>query len=174
VEPPSSLLRPNKNAVQSSSQLLSCDRCDVRMASKIKPLAVMQGNHYMSFTAQYLGLLWLQSVWLAVLMEQCVICWTIEAVSHYGKSITLLFCSIAKMLHKWQNLHKILTFQHWSWPQFWKIDKKISHFFLSDCTQKHNTVSGNPNQRTLLTLARLCHWTKKTFYEWFIITTVRP
>jgi len=36
-------------------------------------------------------------------------------------------------------------------------DKIISHFFLSEHTRKHDTVSSNPNQRTLLTLARLCH-----------------
>jgi len=34
-------------------------------------------------------------------------------------------------------------------------DKIFSHFFLTEHTRKQNTVSGNPNQRTLLTLARL-------------------
>jgi len=38
-----------------------------------------------------------------------------------------------------------------------KNKENISHFFLSECTRKHDTVSGNPNQRTLLTLAKLWH-----------------
>jgi len=38
-----------------------------------------------------------------------------------------------------------------------KKDKIISHFFLSEYTRKYDTLSSNPNQRTLLTLARLCH-----------------
>ena len=40
---------------------------------------------------------------------------------------------------------------------------KIISLFLSDYMQKHDAVSGNPkSQRTLLALARLWHWTKKT------------
>jgi len=35
--------------------------------------------------------------------------------------------------------------------------KTSSHFFTSKHTRKHYAVSGNPNQRTLLTLARLWH-----------------
>jgi len=34
-------------------------------------------------------------------------------------------------------------------------DKIFYHFFLTEHTRKQNTVSGNPNQRTLLTLAWL-------------------
>jgi len=41
-------------------------------------------------------------------------------------------------------------------------DKIIFHF-SSEYTQKHNAANGNPNQRTLLTLARLWHRTKKPF-----------
>jgi len=45
-----------------------------------------------------------------------------------------------------------------------KNKEKINpHFFLSEYTRKHDTVSTNPNQRTLSTLARLCHLTKKAF-----------
>jgi len=34
-------------------------------------------------------------------------------------------------------------------------DKIISHFFLSEYARKHCTVSGNSNQKTLLSLAGL-------------------
>jgi len=33
-------------------------------------------------------------------------------------------------------------------------DKVLSHFFLLEYTRKHDKVSGNPNQRKFLTLAR--------------------
>jgi len=36
-------------------------------------------------------------------------------------------------------------------------DKIISHFLLSEYKRKHDPVSGNAEQRTLLTLARLWH-----------------
>jgi len=42
-------------------------------------------------------------------------------------------------------------------------DTIICNFFLSAYTRKHDTVSGNTNQITLLTLARLWHCTKKLF-----------
>jgi len=49
-------------------------------------------------------------------------------------------------------------------------EKIISHFFLLENTQKHNTVSSNSNKRTLLNLARLWHLTKIHFKNkllWF-------
>jgi len=41
--------------------------------------------------------------------------------------------------------------------------KKTSRCFLSEYTRTHNSVSGNPNQRILSTLARLWHWSRKHF-----------
>ena len=39
--------------MQLSGQSLSCDRCDVRMASRIAPSAAMGANHHMRFTVGY-------------------------------------------------------------------------------------------------------------------------
>jgi len=42
-------------------------------------------------------------------------------------------------------------------------------FFLSEYSRKYDTVSGNPNQRTVLTLATLWPSTKTAFEERFIV-----
>jgi len=43
-------------------------------------------------------------------------------------------------------------------------EKIISDFFLSEYTRKHDTVSSNLDQSTLLALnPRLWHWTNKPF-----------
>jgi len=52
------------------------------------------------------------------------------------------------------------TVLHVNLPMFSKF---LFVFFLSEYSQIHNTVSGNPNQRTLLTPARLWLSTKTPF-----------
>jgi len=48
-------------------------------------------------------------------MEQCLICQTTEAAAHSGKSLSLLFRSIAKIVRKWRNLQMISMSQEWRW-----------------------------------------------------------
>jgi len=52
------------------------------------------------------------------------------------------------------------------------VFKFLFVFFLSEYSRKHDTVSGNPNQGTLITLARLWPSTKTPFKERFIVVWV--
>jgi len=45
--------------------------------------------------------------------------------------------------------HRSFARQQRRWLVSKYKDKIISHFILSEYTRKHDTVSGNPNQRTL-------------------------
>jgi len=72
-----------------------------------------------------------------------------EAISPDGKSMTLLFYSIAKMSLKWKKLAKDFDIPTTLTTNLKFKDKLISHFFLSELKRKHDTATGNPNHRIL-------------------------
>jgi len=65
---------PPSNFYNQIGTLLSHDRCDMKMASRIVPSTAIQTSCYTSFTVKYKGLLQLQSVGLIVLMEKRINC----------------------------------------------------------------------------------------------------
>jgi len=87
-------------------------------------------------------------------VEQCVNCRIKEIVAHYGKKVVSFHietCMKGGKLTRQTLKHQTNTRQTLKGP-----DKIISNF-LSEYTRKHDVVSGNPIQRTLLTLGRLRH-----------------
>jgi len=70
--------------------------------------------------------------------------------------LILLFRSIAQKVRKWQNV-KNIDFVAMMLTTVSKNKHKLINLSFSEYMQKHDTVSNNPIQRTLLILARLWH-----------------
>jgi len=88
----------NSNAPYLNCKSLNRDNYDVTVTSKIAPSAATEANCCMNVTVSEIVATCHSSVWSLIFVEQCVKSWTKEAASHYGKRMTSLFCSIAKVV----------------------------------------------------------------------------